>query len=459
VNFISKLKIHLKKYNLLNMKKIITLISLFLICFASLNFRGCSSSINGAEFEGFFGMLTRIYFASHGLYPPGDNSNDTLFYSITVGTNGKIIRGTGKSNLIFQQIPSGTTQQLNYARGSNNAYQNNVAIVGNNGVVLVSSNTGLNWITKTPVTTANLNAVDHNYWLFAVGDNGTILYANEMFTGNLVTRTSGTTRNLRGVVISSVNNQRIIVIGDKGTILTSTDTGNNWENVSIPDTTFNFYAINQKSVNQLNSGDRFIAVGSGGRIYKSTDIGATWQQKTSGTTNTLRSVYFMTLDSGIVVGDNGTIRLTTNGGESWFTDSYFNSPSSRNYKSVSCIHMQSRTFSVMSDSIFVVSDDPITFTAVTLISSEIPQQFLLSQNYPNPFNPTTNIKFATPKSGFVKLTIFDMLGREVETLVNENLNAGTYKADWNAASYSSGVYFYKIQTGEFSEIKKMILVK
>lgn len=440
------------------MKKKSILFILLIVSIFSLNFRGCNYEVG--PWETFWNAVFNGFSSGFTVYPPpGDYSIDTLFYSLSVGSNGKIIRGTGKSNLIFQVIPSGTTQQLNCVRTSNNSFQNNVAIAGNNGVVMVSSNTGLNWVTKTPVTSANLNAVDHNYSLFAVGDNGTILYANEMFTGNLVSRNSGTTRNLRGVVISSVNIQRIIVVGDKGTILRSTDTGNNWENVSIPDTTFNFYAINQKSANQLNSGDRFIAVGSGGRIYKSTDVGATWQQKTSGTTNTLRSIYFLNLDSGIVAGDNGTIRITTNGGENWFTDSYFNSPSSRNYKSVSCIHMQSRTFTAMSDSIFIVSDDPVVFTAVTPVSSEVPDQFSLMQNYPNPFNPVTNIKFSLPAAGFVKLTIFDMLGREVETLVSKNLNAGIYNADWDAANRSGGVYFYKLQAGEFTETRKMILVK
>ncbi|NOS85301.1 MAG: T9SS type A sorting domain-containing protein, partial [Ignavibacteria bacterium] len=96
---------------------------------------------------------------------------------------------------------------------------------------------------------------------------------------------------------------------------------------------------------------------------------------------------------------------------------------------------------------------------ITPINSEIPDEYSLSQNYPNPFNPVTNINFQLPRSGSVKLTVFDMLGKEVETLVNENLNAGTYNADWNASNHSSGVYFYKIQAGDFSEIKKMVLVK
>ncbi len=93
------------------------------------------------------------------------------------------------------------------------------------------------------------------------------------------------------------------------------------------------------------------------------------------------------------------------------------------------------------------------------INNEIQDNFSLLQNYPNPFNPTTNIHFAIPRSSFVKLIVYDMLGREVETLVNENLSAGTYNADWNAANYSSGVYFYKLETENFTETKKMLLIK
>jgi hypothetical protein len=96
---------------------------------------------------------------------------------------------------------------------------------------------------------------------------------------------------------------------------------------------------------------------------------------------------------------------------------------------------------------------------ISQISGNIPAKFSLKQNYPNPFNPTTNIKFSLPKSSLVKLVVYDITGREVETLVNENLNAGTFNAAWNAVKYSSGVYFYKLVTGSFIETKKMILIK
>lgn len=96
---------------------------------------------------------------------------------------------------------------------------------------------------------------------------------------------------------------------------------------------------------------------------------------------------------------------------------------------------------------------------ITNVSSEIPSRFLLSQNYPNPFNPVTNIEFSIPKNLTIKLGVYDMLGREIESLVNQNLNAGTYKANWDATKYSSGIYYYKISAGEFTQTKKMVLLK
>ncbi|MDD5361229.1 MAG: S8 family serine peptidase [Ignavibacteria bacterium] len=89
----------------------------------------------------------------------------------------------------------------------------------------------------------------------------------------------------------------------------------------------------------------------------------------------------------------------------------------------------------------------------------LPTKFELSQNYPNPFNPTTKINFAIPKQGLVTMKIYDVLGREVRTLVNEVKPAGNYSVDFNASELSSGVYFYRVQSGDFSDIKRMILIK
>jgi subtilisin-like proprotein convertase family protein len=90
---------------------------------------------------------------------------------------------------------------------------------------------------------------------------------------------------------------------------------------------------------------------------------------------------------------------------------------------------------------------------------EIPNHYILKQNYPNPFNPETSIKYGLPKGQLVKLVVFDVLGREVVTLVNEFKPPGVYEANFDASNYASGIYFYKLETADFAETKKMILIK
>lgn len=96
---------------------------------------------------------------------------------------------------------------------------------------------------------------------------------------------------------------------------------------------------------------------------------------------------------------------------------------------------------------------------IQTISSEIPSDYSLEQNYPNPFNPVTNIKFSVSKPGLVKLRVFDISGREIAELVNQNMNSGSYNYDFNASHLSSGVYFYRLETEGYSNVRKMILVK
>jgi hypothetical protein len=98
-------------------------------------------------------------------------------------------------------------------------------------------------------------------------------------------------------------------------------------------------------------------------------------------------------------------------------------------------------------------------TGINNVSGLTPEKYSLSQNYPNPFNPSTTIKFDLAKNGFVSIKIFDVLGREIKSLVNDNLNKGSYEVSFNAGDISSGVYFYKMESGDFSQIKRMMLLK
>ena len=84
---------------------------------------------------------------------------------------------------------------------------------------------------------------------------------------------------------------------------------------------------------------------------------------------------------------------------------------------------------------------------------------MLQQNYPNPFNPSTIIQYAINSTQFVTLKVYDILGKEVFVLVNEKQNEGSYEVDFDGSNFSSGIYFYKLQTDNFSEIKKMTLMK
>jgi hypothetical protein len=125
-------------------------------------------------------------------------------------------------------------------------------------------------------------------------------------------------------------------------------------------------------------------------------------------------MYFTDESSGWAVGVNGTILHTSNGG--------------------------------------------VTFVDEEVID-EVPTDFLLSQNYPNPLNPSTKIKYSIPQSSNVVIKVFDILGSEIETLVNEEKPTGTYELMWNAANLPSGVYFYQLKAGDFIQTKKMILLK
>jgi hypothetical protein len=98
-------------------------------------------------------------------------------------------------------------------------------------------------------------------------------------------------------------------------------------------------------------------------------------------------------------------------------------------------------------------------TSVREIASGVPGSFNLEQNYPNPFNPTTTIGFGIRASGFVSLKVFDILGREIATLVNEKMKTGIYEISFDATGLASGTYFYRLSAGSYTEVKRMTLMK
>ena len=108
---------------------------------------------------------------------------------------------------------------------------------------------------------------------------------------------------------------------------------------------------------------------------------------------------------------------------------------------------------------FALFTNRILTKTISPVEIGLPTKFNLSQNYPNPFNPTTNIKYQIVNNSFVTLKVFDLLGREIRTLVNESLKPGTYETTFDASALSSGIYFYTLSAGEYNETKRMTLLK
>jgi hypothetical protein len=108
-----------------------------------------------------------------------------------------------------------------------------------------------------------------------------------------------------------------------------------------------------------------------------------------------------------------------------------------------------------------VNVEPFSITIVSAVEKEgtVPTEFNLSQNYPNPFNPSTTICFEIAGQASVTLSIYDLLGRQIETLVDQRLAPGSYSVQWNAANRTSGIYFYELRAGNTIQTKKMILAK
>ena len=383
-------------------------------------------------------------------------------------------------------------------------------IVGENGEIIKTTNTGENWVTLNSGTTQNLRSV-----FFVNADTGWVVGTDDI----LITTNGGNTWTYQQSVITTMNDIDFSnvntgwVVGTVGRILHTTNGGTNWEQ-QTSGTTEHF-----SSVDFIDSAKGW-TVGTNGSIYFTLNAGSNWLQQNSGTTQDLYSVDFINENTGWTVGYNGTIKKTTNGGNSWNTQDAgttrdFNSvdfevgltglrgwvlspyklynstnggitwteqdmaPNTQGIgqryfsisKPVSKYSELSTTGTIGVDDFseaitaYIVGDSgTIQKTTnggvfVTNNNTTIPDMYALHQNYPNPFNPGTTITFDLPKSGFVSLIIYDVLGREVAVLLNKKLKAGSYTGTWNAESYNSGVYFYRLTAGDYVETKKMLLIK
>ncbi len=379
---------------------------------------------------------------------------------VVVGDSGRIYSTRGRPPSPWVPRSSGTTQRLNFAA----FYPFDTTLVyavGNGGTILRSTNAGVDWVQLASGTTRNLNALsipNIRTDAFAVGDSGLILWTTN--TGNTwIPRTSGTTRKLRCVY--AINDIFILAAGEKGTILRSSNGGLTWTSRFF-DTTKTFNKITAS-----NSGAMW-AVGNGGAIYASATYGDTWTPQASTTTQNLNDVYFADATTGVAVGENGTVRNTTNGGATWLTDAYLNSLTTEHIKCIAPVHFSTLQQSavdsitvvgIAGNGILTVSSEPLT--QVFEPGASLPSDFALHQNYPNPFNPTTTIQFTVPVGtyGHTSLLVYDISGREIATLVNENLAPGVHERSFDGTGLASGMYLYQLTAGSRIEVKKLLLLK
>ncbi|HLT23673.1 MAG TPA: YCF48-related protein, partial [Ignavibacteria bacterium] len=210
--------------------------------------------------------------------------------------------------------------------------------------------------------------------------------------------------------LSFINDTTGWLIGFSGGVYKTTDFGYTWDSIGNVMSPTNIYTVEFADENTGWAG------GASGVIYRSTDGGLNWHQQVTSTqfnSGFIRSMYAYNDSIVWAVGNVGKILHTTNGGTS----------------------------------------------SILQTGNEIPSDFTLEQNYPNPFNNSTRIRFSIKERSSIKLEVYDLLGRRIEFTEYGNREPGSYIINYNASKLSSGVYFYRLYSGERSQIKKFVLTK
>ena len=312
------------------------------------------------------------------------------------------------------------------------------------GSVCLSTNNGTNWI-KTNIGQTN----DYVDALLAIGTN---IFAGT-WNGVYLSTNNGTnwTPVLQGfpnfivyaLAISGIN----ILAATYWGLYLSTDNGTNWIHA---DDSLNTSTALSLAVIGTNIFAGTTDGGGGGGVFRSTNNGASWIEVNNGLTNdhvwTLSAsgtnLFAGTYSSGAF--------LSTNNGTNWIKIG---------------LNTYVLDFAVCETNIFAAAFGGVyrrPLSELVSVSKEVnvlSQDYTLYQNYPNPWNPSTNIKYSIPKTSQVSIKVYDIIGNEIKTLVNEDKPAGAYELTWNAGNLPSGIYFYRLQAGSFIETKKMILLK
>jgi len=327
---------------------------------------------------------------------------------------------------------------------------NNTGIaVGPPGMILRTTNGGQNWLvlSRPGGDMGGAQFVNNNI-LYACGDhiikstNGGInwnILITAQFLGQF--RSLFFTNELTGTIV-----------GINGTIWTTTNGGINYiqRYMMLP---VQFADSSLYDIQYINSSTGFTS-GNNGIIVKTTNSGVNWSYLPTGTITQFHGVYFVNENTGFLSGHTGIIYKTTNGGINW------------NQQSTGVIDPLRTVEFIDENTGWVCGFNGLIFkttnggsTWIKPINTEVPESYKLYQNYPNPFNSMTNVKFQMLNAGNVSLKIYDVLGKEVTTLVNERFQPGTYQVSFDGSGLPSGVYFCKFESGDFSAVTKMILLK
>ena len=283
--------------------------------------------------------------------------------------------------------------------------------------VFKTTNDGASWTaissgTSGQISQMNISKTNPNI-MFASA--GSVLYKSTDRGYTFVTTSSGMpSRLISGIYVHPDSSNVVIVTFSgfgAGKIYKTTDGGTNWANISgnLPDSPTNDGLIYHPG---YSTSYYLVAMDIG--VFMTSSWGATWTELANGLPNTVA----MHLDYNLSA---NKIRIGTHGRGTYEISGYLN---------------------------YIVN-----------YNNEIPKNYELSQNYPNPFNPSTRIKFAIKQNEFVNLVVYDMLGKKVSTLLDKNLDAGTYEVNFDGSNLSSGIYFFKLTTNNFSEVRKMMLTK
>jgi photosystem II stability/assembly factor-like uncharacterized protein len=250
---------------------------------------------------------------------------------------------------------------------------------------------------------------------------------------------------------------------DNGAVRKTTNGGLNWFSINIPVGTYSYFFRNFSFINNQTGW----LVTDSKKVFKTTDFGSNWDSISNIPNGSygIHCIFFSSLNTGWAIGEGFSVFKSTNEGYNWF---------SQNGNGGHSIYFVNDTIGWIVGNLGKIFH---TFNGggilkVTNNIQQITNGFELFQNYPNPFNPTTKIRYEIPmrspigsfgndngRGSHVSLKIFDALGREVETLVNEVKSAGSYEVTFDGSSLTSGIYFYKLSAKEFSETKRMMLIK